>query len=667
VIAASGPRVSRSAISSGAPSGTPSALLSAASAGAAKSAISPPAKAALRTSHSLALTRSKRRGAAAPARLGFWDRLAARLLAPAQRDQRPAIDRARTILWITLAPIPILPFECTALWLTMAPEVRAWAVGLVLLDIPLSLGVLAVFRATGSTVVASNMVLCYAFAVIAAVTYWCGGVPAPAAFWMVLIPMVAVSLVGRRHAVGWALVIVAHHAAFWLAHRAGYVFGTPVASTHAAAESAASVAGLLTAVFLLVLVYERARNDAVETLAALNRSLEEARAQLDRATRAKTGFIASVSHELRTPMTAILGFADMLLDDWAGRRDLDESRDLIATVRRSGQQLLVLINDLLDLSKVEAGRLRVESIAFSPDELIEATVERFRAGAAAKGLALAVRAPGLPGAVYGDPVRVGQILTKLLDNAIEFTQQGRVEVHARLHGRGSQAELELAVRDTGPGIAPDLLPRLFDLAAPLDLLDLREAGGCGLGLALCQHLATVLGGVLHASSEPGAGSAVALRLPAPEAEPIHTSEVRAPAPSEIEAYVLLAEDSPDSQRLIAEVLRRAGARVDVADDGAIALEKLRAAVEADEPYDVVVLDMQMPVLDGAATARALRAEGHHVPILALTAESSLDERERCLAAGCDDYASKPVDRAVLLAALQRLCTRKPGSSGRPRG
>jgi len=525
--------------------------------------------------------------AAAPAKrpapeLGFWERMAMLLLPVEQRDERLAIERARTILWVTLAPLPILPFEGVIMWLTMLPEIRAWAVGLMMLTAPISLAVLGIFRLTGSMAVSANIMFAYAFAVIASVTYWSGGLPAPAAFWMVVLPMVAVSLVGSRYALGWALAGIVHHAAFLIAFRTGQEFGAPVPTAYAGINSIVSMAGLLTAVMLLVLAYERARSDALETLAALNRSLEDARKQSDRANRAKTGFLASVSHELRTPMTAILGFADMLLDDWEPRSGLDDARQLIATVRQSGQRLLGLINDLLDLSKVESGRLGVESIAFAPAAVLSEAVEQLRPSAQAKGLALEVSIDGpLPEAVHGDPVRLGQILTKLLDNAVKFTEHGRIQVRARARRQGADAQLVLVVSDTGPGIPMEAFPSLFSSFHQVDASVTREHGGTGLGLALCQRLVVALGGTIAVDSEMGRGTSFRVVLPVPAAVPGRVAEARGGAHERLDALLLLAEDAPDSQRLIAEVLRRAGAEVDVAGDGSIALAKVRAAADSD--------------------------------------------------------------------------------------
>jgi signal transduction histidine kinase/DNA-binding NarL/FixJ family response regulator len=596
-----------------------------------------------------------------PAPLPFWDRLAARLLPVEQRAEQGELARARNILWVTLAPLPMLPFQWLLMWYTMVPETRLWAIGMTFVPIPLSLAVLGIFRLTGSTTLAANSMFAYVSAAIAAVAYWRGGPPAPDAFWMVLIPMVAVSLVGGGWATLWALAAVAHNTAVFLALRAGIVFGHPVPADLAALNSSVGMAGMLASVMLLQLAYERARGDALETLAALNRSLADAREQADRASRAKSSFLASVSHELRTPMTAILGFADMLLDDWAARPRLEEARSLVATVRSSSQQLLALVNDLLDFSKVESGKLAVERVAFAPQGVLRDAVEVQRVTAGAKGLELALEVGDpLPGAILGDPLRLGQILSKLLDNAVKFTQSGRVAVRARVQGSGAEGQLEVVVSDTGAGIPAESISSLFGSFHQVDASMTRAHGGTGLGLALCHRFVSALGGTIEVTSELGRGSSFRVVLPAPEAV---GSAAAAPGDARLPALVLLADDAPDSQRLIAAILKRAGATVDVASNGAVVLEKIRVAAIAQRPYDVLVLDMQMPVLDGAATAQVLRAEGHTLPILALTAEASQAERERCLAAGCDDYAAKPVSRSALLAALQALVRGKSAGAG----
>jgi len=471
--------------------------------------------------------------------------------------------------------------------------------------------------------------------------------------------VVASSKSETRSARAWALAGMAHPAAFLWAFRAGLEFGTPLPPEYLGISSSMGMAGLLTAVMLLVLAYERARGDALETLAALNRSLEEARLQADRANRAKTGFLASVSHELRTPMTAILGFADLLIDDWEHRSSLDEARQLITTVQRSGQQLLDLINDLLDLSNLESGRLGIESIVFAPLDVLGEVVAPMREAAIAKGLELelVVERP-LPATMHGDAGRMAQVVLKLLENAVKFTNQGRIELRASACGQGADAQLVLVVSDTGPGIPREAFPSLFSSFHQVDASVTREHGGTGLGLALSQRLVTALGGTIAVESEIGLGSAFRVVLPAPEAVPGRTAGGTGAGPDRLDARVLLAEASQDSQNVICEILRRAGAEVDAVDDGAAALASVRAAVAADTPYDILILDMQMPLLDGAAATRALRAERHTLPILAITAEVSLEERERCLLAGCDDYATKPVERSVLIAVLQSLLREK---------
>jgi len=596
---------------------------------------------------------------AAPARrrLGWWDGLAARLLPLEQREERAALDRARSVLWIALAAVSIMPFEALMVWLTMAPEVAPWAAGLALLVLPTALCALGLFRATGSKAVAANSMLAYCCSAIAAVTYWSGGPTAPTAFWFVLVPMVAVSLVGRGYGLAWALVAIASNALLLIAQRTGHVFAHAIPPQLAAIHSSISLAGLLCGVMLLELAFERARSDALETLAALNRSLADARQQAERANQTKSSFLANVSHELRTPMTAILGYANVLLRNWASRAGLEEARALITTVRASSERLLALINDLLDLSNVESGRLAVERIAFSPASVLHEIVTALRETAQAKGLALELElASPLPEMALGDPVRLHQIVLKLVDNAIKFTERGRVCVRAE----SSDAELVIAVSDTGPGIPASELPSLFGSFYQVDASAAREHGGTGLGLALCQRLIVALGGAIDVDSEVGRGTTFRVVLPARLTLPGAQTTAPTSAPNEaLAALVLLAEGAPDSQHLIASLLRLSGAEVDIAANGPLALEKVRSAAAADRPYDALVLDMQLPVLDGAATIRTLRAEGHTFPILALTADANPRERERCLAAGCNDCTGRPVDRARLVAALQRLLRDKP--------
>jgi signal transduction histidine kinase/DNA-binding response OmpR family regulator len=405
-------------------------------------------------------------------------------------------------------------------------------------------------------------------------------------------------------------------------------------------------------------------------LAQHARELTEARNAALAAAQAKAEFLANMSHEIRTPMTAILGYLRLLADPDATD---DEREGYRATIQRNGEHLLRILNDILDLSKIEAGKMTVERTACSPFELVEEVAALMRPRAAEKGLAFAIECAGrVPERIRADPTRVRQILVNLVSNAIKFTDAG--DVRLRL-GMAEAAEngrpvLRIDVVDTGIGLSPEAAADLFAPFAQADASMTRRFGGTGLGLAISRRLARMLGGDIVVRSVPGKGSVFSLTIetgpldgvamldapPAPRVAPPPAPEASRP----LRARVLLAEDTPDSQRLITYHLRRAGAEVEIVGDGAAACERALAAAAAGTPFDVVLMDMQMPVLDGEQATVRLRRAGYAGAIVALTAHTLESERRRCLAAGCDGFASKPIEPEELIGVVRRHA----GSAGR---
>jgi CheY-like chemotaxis protein len=409
------------------------------------------------------------------------------------------------------------------------------------------------------------------------------------------------------------------------------------------------------------LVYERTKDVALHTLESANSELERARDAADHASAAKSDFLAILTHEIRTPMTAILGFADVLRDEWSERGFAPRHVEALATIQRSGRELLDTINDLLDLSKIEAGKLELERIAFSPAELIADVLEPLRPRAQALGLELSLElCPPVPGAVQSDPARLRQIALHLLENALAFTARGGVHVSLGVESEERGEFLDLRVRDTGFGIPPEKLASLFQPG--LRHRSQPEAGErMGLGLAMCKRLTELLGGRIEVESELGRGSMFRVLVPVAPAEAPAWSprrlgpETPAVARPSLRAHVLVVDDGPDNLRLISHVLGRAGADVVTAAEGKAALACVAEAERAGRPFDVVLMDMQMPEMDGYAATAELRRRGFTRPILALTAHAVPGTRESCLAAGCDDFATKPVDRHELIERIRRLC------------
>ena len=386
------------------------------------------------------------------------------------------------------------------------------------------------------------------------------------------------------------------------------------------------------------------------SLEASNRSLAEAKADAEAAARAKGQFLANMSHEIRTPLTAVLGFADIL----AGRLDTEENTEAIEVIRSNGRFLLTIINDILDLAKIEAGRLDVARFEFDPARELRDVAELMRPRAEEKGLELHVTFDAtLPSTMRGDPTKLRQILINLIGNAIKFTEAGEVAMHA-CNGN-TESTLCVEVTDTGVGIDGDEVHKLFEAFVQAENHDSRAYGGTGLGLAISKHLTEMLGGRIEAESREGGGSLFRVLLPIDErpepARRLPPESAPAVAPDRLEARVLLAEDNRTNQRIVESILGQVGCQVELAADGRAAIEMVAAAGKAGRPFDAILMDIQMPVMDGLAATRALRESGCDLPIIALTAHAMDEDRQRCLDAGCDEHCAKPIDREELLGKL----------------
>lgn len=404
------------------------------------------------------------------------------------------------------------------------------------------------------------------------------------------------------------------------------------------------------------------------------RALSEAKQAAEAASQAKSEFLANISHELRTPLTAILGYIDLIAGECPRRCETAEQMDVI---RRNADYLLCMINDILDLSKIEAGKLQTEQRSFSLVELIADVAALARVQAAPKKLPVLVQyETPIPEAICSDPVRLRQILINLLGNAVKFTEIGEVRLAIRFEpAENGAGHLQIDVIDTGIGMTEQQMAKLFEPFTQADMSTSRKFGGTGLGLAISQRLARMLGGEILVQSKPGKGSTfglrLAIRLPegtrliqpdaqAAQSERQDASKQPLPLPT-LHARVLLAEDSLDNQRLIALILRKAGAEVVLADNGEAAIDLALAACREGRPFDVILMDMQMPVIDGYEATRRLRTAGYRGPIVALTAHALVEDRQRCLEAGCDDYATKPIQRDTFLALVARYAAGAPSS------
>jgi CheY-like chemotaxis protein/nitrogen-specific signal transduction histidine kinase/HPt (histidine-containing phosphotransfer) domain-containing protein len=386
----------------------------------------------------------------------------------------------------------------------------------------------------------------------------------------------------------------------------------------------------------------------------------------DEANRAKSEFLARMSHEIRTPMNAVLGFTDVLR---RGYEDGEaERQEFLNTIHSSGQHLLELINDILDLSKIESGKLEIELTRCSVDQIINEVVAVLGIRAADKGVGLTFEWDGLaPETILTDPTRYRQVITNLIGNALKFTEKGAVRLVARLDTALDRPRLIVDVIDSGIGMTPESLQKIFNPFTQADSSITRRFGGTGLGLSISRQCATALGGDLSVTSEYGKGSTFTFTVDAGPIEAIRTfdpSKRASPLRGEASVVVvslrlkpcriLVVEDGTSNQKLISVVLNRAGATFEIAVNGQLGMERALAG-----EFDVVLMDMQMPLMDGFTAARKLREAGYTRPIIALTANAMKGEEERCRAAGCSGYLPKPINMDQLLRTLADLVGELP--------
>lgn len=407
---------------------------------------------------------------------------------------------------------------------------------------------------------------------------------------------------------------------------------------------------------------------------AAEQALAHARDEAEAANRAKSSFLANTSHELRTPLNGMIGLAQLARDE---RTDETRRRQYLDQIVESTQSLADIISDILDLSKIEAGKLQIEAGEFDLGALLQTLQRNYATLSDARGLALELQAAPL-GHVFGDALRLRQVLSNFLTNALKFTAQGQVVLRARRlplaepmpggmpdeHHAGDLVRFE--VQDSGPGIAPEVQARLFEPFTQADQSTTRRYGGTGLGLSICRELATLMGGRVGVHSQPGAGCTFWAEIPLPMAE--EPQLPTQPARTELNASgsevaprlqglrVLMAEDNAVNMMIAVALLEAWGLQVAQACDGQEAIAAVQLAAVQGQPFDAVLMDVQMPRMSGHEATRALRAAGHRLPIIALTAAALVTEREEALRAGMNDFLTKPIDAARLRATLGRWCT-----------
>jgi signal transduction histidine kinase len=380
--------------------------------------------------------------------------------------------------------------------------------------------------------------------------------------------------------------------------------------------------------------------------------LQKARAEAEQANSAKSNLVATVSHEIRTPMTAILGYADVLLSTLTDAEPLKAAR----TIRRNSEYLLKLVDDILDLSKLESGKLPVEPVPCSPRRTVSDVVQLMQVRADAKGLLLAVQVDdAVPRSIVTDPMRLRQILLNLVSNAIKFSSHGSIRLAATYHSDLENPLIEFRIRDDGIGMTPRQIDKLFYPFVQGDKATSRLYGGSGLGLWISRRLANLLGGEIHVESAPGQGSTFILTIAAGNhAELVGGSttegapaQLRPPLESLNGCRVLIVDDSPDNRDLASFIVSKSGAEVQAVEDGEQAVQAALLAEQTGKRFDAILMDVQMPNLDGFTATERLRGAGYHGFIVALTADVRPDQLHQSQIAGCNACLPKPIDASLL--------------------
>ena len=454
-------------------------------------------------------------------------------------------------------------------------------------------------------------------------------------------------------------------------YRYGLLVGSPKSAISVPITSHKRVT--YTLIVSLALLYFATGYVAYRSESAHARLERTRRRAAEQVSRARGEYLAEMSHEIRTPLTAVLGYAELAVD---APRGSAERHEAVRVIQRNAEHLLSVINDILDISKIEAGKLALNAENFSVVSVIAQTVSMMRVRAQQGGISLTVEyADEIPETILSDQARLSQILVNLVGNAIKFTAEGGIRIVSTFlpDWRGTQPAVRIEVIDTGIGIPGDQLELLREPFVQAEASTHRKYGGTGLGLAIVNHVIDKMGGTLAIDSQPGKGSNFAVTIPTGPLEGVamlhnaaeaYQEEVRQAARPDLPGQVLaglrilLAEDGPDNQRLIGAILCKAGAKVEIVENGRLAVNRA-----TETSFDLILMDMQMPEMDGYQATRALREQGVSVPIIALTAHAMSGHREKCLSAGCTAYVAKPINRRQLIETVMQHTGRQDGGNG----
>jgi signal transduction histidine kinase/BarA-like signal transduction histidine kinase len=541
----------------------------------------------------------------------------------------------RRVRIINLTGLVLMVFGVT--WAVSFLIHGAWVLGLVLTGMCLAYaGVLAAVRLTRRLDLIAHCLMALLLCAVTVSNWFTGGLNLSNDVAVFLVPIVAIFLLGPRGLVWVGLAVIQLGVFTWVGVQ-GYVFPHVIPEENRALDATLTWLTVLLVIGGVTYLYDRSARRS-------SRQLMEARDRAEEANRAKSRFLANMSHEFRTPLNAVIGLTELTL-----KGELpDSQRSHLVMVKKSALTLLTLIDDVLDIARIEVGRLSLRPGSIDLRTLLQEIVNGFHYRAQSKGIDLVLEvSDSVARLVKGDGVRLRQVISNLLDNAIKFTDQGRVTLELGLEADGN---LLFVVTDTGVGIEPEKQEVIFDAFCQGDQTATRKHGGCGLGLAICRDLVAMMDGSIRLHSQLGAGSRFEVRLRLPE--------LKAASSGSQGPRVLAAEDDKLSQELLATILKAAGFRVDVVGDGLAALAKL-----SEHAYDLVLMDIQMPGMDGLEAVRRIRAQEDgivRIPILALTAHALDEERQRCFDAGMDDFITKPIEPEMLLDALRRW---SPGEFG----